>query len=83
MLHCPSPFAPAAGWITHCETGLHFLSFHHRGEAWPYVDKRFVSPAKAGVQKARVKQINALLDAGFHRHDGIVITAAMLNKRLG
>jgi hypothetical protein len=34
----------------------------------------------AGVQKTRIKQINALLDAGFRRHDEIVIAATNFNK---
>ncbi|OGA37258.1 MAG: hypothetical protein A3G24_07200 [Betaproteobacteria bacterium RIFCSPLOWO2_12_FULL_62_13] len=38
------------------------------------VQKQFVTPAKAGVQKTRTKRINALLDAGFRRQDEIART---------
>ena len=43
---------------------------------------KFVTPEKAGVQKTRLKRINALLDAGLRRHDEIMATAAIFNKLL-
>lgn len=55
------------------------------------MENRLVTPAEAGVQRTRLKRINALLDAGsrlkacrdrFRQHDGIMATAAIFNKLL-
>ena len=52
--------------------------------AWPILDTgkevKAVISLSLGVQRTRLKQINALLDAGFRQHDGIVITAVIFNK---
>jgi len=36
-------------------------------------EKRLVTPAKAGVQKNRIKRINPLLDTGLRRHDETMV----------
>ncbi len=45
-----------------------------------FVEKRLVTPEKAGVQKTRFMQINALLDAGPHRYDEFMVATAIFNK---
>jgi len=49
---------------------------------WQFVEQRFVTPEKAGVQKTRFMQINAVLDAGLRRHDEIIVATAIFNKLL-
>jgi hypothetical protein len=39
------------------------------GRATGAVEKRFVTPAQAGVQKIGVKRIKGFLDSGLHRND--------------
>ena len=67
-------------------TSAKIVTAHHAlhcvMHSWQFVEKRPVTPAKAGVQKTRIKRINMLLDAGFLRHDGNVVTKAIFNKLL-
>ena len=37
---------------------------------YEFVGKRFVTPAKAGVQKIKNNKIINILDSGFRRNDG-------------
>jgi hypothetical protein len=46
------------------------------------VEKRLVTPEKAGVQETRFMQINALLDAGLRRHDEFMVATAIFNELL-
>jgi hypothetical protein len=58
------------------------LRYASRAACQQFVEKRVITPAKAGVQKTRVKQINTLLDAGFRRHDEIMVAGVIFNKLL-
>jgi len=49
-------------------------------DPWQFIEIRSVTPAKAGVQRTRIKRINTLLDAGLRRHDGIMTNGAIFNK---
>jgi len=49
---------------------------------YEFVEKRFVTPAKAGVQKIKINKIINMLDSGFRRNDGFGCFSDFFNKLL-
>jgi hypothetical protein len=47
-----------------------------------FVEKRFVTPAKAGVQIIRTNEISNMLDSGLRRNDGREHFSDFSNKLL-
>jgi hypothetical protein len=48
-----------------------------------FVEKRFVTPAKAGVQDIRTNKISNMLDSGLRRNDGFGWFPEFFNKLTG